>query len=91
MVDKDNFDIEDDKDNNALMEKTHDSGEQFNMKIENILSFGESSVFVVEHPASEHKRAEVIEAKKRELKNQKDYETFKEVDKEEDMKTIVTR
>ena len=48
-------------------------------------------MFVVELPVSEHKRPEVVEAKKKELNNLKYYETFPEVYKEEDMKTIGRR
>ena len=37
---------------------------------------------------SEHKRPEVVAAKKKELENLEHYGTFEEVDKEEDIKTI---
>ena len=44
-------------------------------------------MFVVELPVSEDKRPEVVAAKKKELENLKDYETFEEIDKEEDIKS----
>ena len=49
------------------------------LKMEHRECFGESSVFVVELPVSEHGRPEVITAKEREIQNLEDYETFEEV------------
>ena len=53
-------------------------GEKY-LKMEHRECFGESSVFVVELPVSEHDCPEVIETKEREIQNLQDYESFEEV------------
>ena len=46
---------------------------------------------MVELPVSEHKRPEVVAAKKKELENLENYSTFEEVDKKEYIKTFGSR
>merc|ERR1712082_184838 len=60
------------------------------LKMEKSVCFLESSVYVVEVPVREHGKAEVIEAKEKEIENLKFYETFDEIDDEE-QETIGSR
>ena len=50
--------------------------------MEKSVCFLENSIYVVEVPVREHGKAEVIEAKEKEIKNLETYETFEEVDDE---------
>ena len=50
--------------------------------MEKSVCFMENSIYVVEVPVKEHGKAEVIEAKEKEIENLKTYETFEEVDDE---------
>ena len=59
-------------------------------KMEKIVCFLENSIYVVEVPVREHGKAEVIEAKEKEIENLKTYETFEEVNDEE-QETIGSR
>ena len=52
------------------------------LKVTNVVSFSELSSYVVELPVSEHWRPEVKAAKRNEIQNLKDYETFEEVRKQ---------
>ena len=52
--------------------------------------FLENSIYVVEVRVREHGKAEVIEAKEKEIENLKTYETFEEVD-DEGQETIGSR
>ena len=52
------------------------------LKMEKSVCFLESSVYVVEVPVREHGKAEVIEAKEKEIENLKLYETFEKIDDE---------
>ena len=60
------------------------------LKMEKSVCFLESSVYVVEVPVREHGKAEVIEAKEKEIENLKLYETFEEID-DEGQETIGSR
>merc|ERR1712240_757453 len=46
------------------------------LKMEKSVCFLENSIYVVEVPVRDHRKAEVIEAKQKELENLKTYETF---------------
>ena len=46
---------------------------------------------MVELPVSEHKRPEVKEANMKELEDLRNYDTFREVHKQENMRTIGSR
>merc|ERR1711955_107833 len=52
------------------------------LKMEKSVCLFESSVYVVEVPVRDHGKAEVIEAKGKEIENLKLYETFEEIDDE---------
>ena len=60
------------------------------LKMAKSVCFLESSVYVVEVPVREHGKAEVIEAKEKEIENLKLYETFEEID-DEGQETIGSR
>ena len=60
------------------------------LKVANVVSFSELSSYVVELLVSEHWRPEVKAAKRNEIQNLKDYETFEEV-KDEGQETIGSR
>ena len=60
------------------------------LKMEKSVCFMESSVYVVEVPVRDHGKAEVIEAKGKEIENLKLYETFEEID-DEGQETIGSR
>merc|ERR1711873_344558 len=49
------------------------------LRMEKSVCFMESSVYVVEVPVRDHGKAEVIEAKGKEIENLKLYETFEEI------------
>ena len=49
------------------------------LRMANTFSFSDMCAYVVEHPVSEHGRPEVKVAKRNEIQNLKDYDTFKEV------------
>ena len=51
-------------------------------KMDKSVCFLENSIYVVEVPVREHGKAEVIEAKEKEIENLKTYETFEKVDVE---------
>merc|ERR1712030_13939 len=61
-------------------EMTRDQTAAFWLQMENTECFNDIAVFAVEVPAKEHKRAEVLEAKDREIENLDRYEVFEEVD-----------
>merc|ERR1712240_689963 len=63
-------------------EKLKDVIEAKYLKMEKSVCFMESSVYVVEVPVRDHGKAEVIEAKGKEIENLKLYETFEEIDDE---------
>ena len=52
----------------------------FWLKMENTECFNDIAVYAVEVPVAEHKKAEVIEAKEKELENLIKYEVFEEVE-----------
>ena len=58
--------------------------------MEKSICFLKNSIYVVEVPMKEHGKAEVIEAKEKEIENLKTYETFEEVD-DEGQETIGSR
>ena len=60
------------------------------LKMEKSVCFLDSAVYVVEVPVREHGKAEVIEAKEKEIENLKLYETFEEID-DEGQETIGSR
>ena len=60
------------------------------LKMEKSVCFLENSIYVVEVPVREHGKAEVIEAKEKEIEISKMYETFEEVD-DEGQETIGSR
>ena len=73
------------------MEKEQYSIGAHYMKLEKNECFDDILVLVVDLPVSEHKKPEVVAAKKKELENLEYHGTFEELDKEEDMKTIGSR
>merc|ERR1712243_109610 len=52
------------------------------LKMEKSVCFLESSIYLVEVPVRDHRKAEVIEAKRKEIKNLKLYESFEEIEDE---------
>jgi len=60
------------------------------LKIEKSVCFFKNSIYEVEVPVREHGKAEVIEAKEKEIENLKLYETFEEID-DEGQETIGSR
>ncbi len=60
------------------------------LRMEKSVCFMENSIYVVEVPVKERGKAEVIEAKEKEIENLKTYETFEEVD-DEGQETIGSR
>ena len=52
------------------------------LRMEKSVCFMENSIYVVEVPVKEHGKAELIEAKEKEIENLKTYETFEDVDDE---------
>ena len=68
---------------NLLADLDKDAVDAKYLKMFNSVSFSEMCFYVIEFPISEHWRPEVKLAKKNEIKNLTDYNTFEEVPEDE--------
>ena len=81
------LDQEEDKDEDKEEDLQVDTVEAKYLRMVNTFSFSEMCNYTIEFPASKHNTPEVKAAKRNEIRNLKDYDTFEEV-KEEGQETI---